>query len=145
MLKKILFPTDFSEASVRVKNKLKKMSDCGVGKIIMIHIMDERKLAFSEYIDSFSFGSFELDKNLKKKFQNRLDEWKEEMEKAGLKVTTDVVAGTPFTTILDYAKEKKVTSIFLGHKGLDKKTEGIMLGSTAEKIARKSDITVALI
>jgi len=29
--------------------------------------------------------------------------------------------------------------------GLDKKTEGIMLGSTAEKIARKSDITVALI
>ncbi|NOX66424.1 MAG: universal stress protein [Chlorobi bacterium] len=145
MLRKILFPTDFSEASVRVKDKLKKMSDCGIGKVVMIHIMDERKLAFSEYIDSFSFGSFKLEKTLKIKFQMKLDEWKIEMEKAGLKVTTDVVTGTPFTTILDYAKEEKMTSIFLGHKGHDKKTEGIMLGSTAEKIARKSDITVVLI
>ncbi len=145
MLRKILFPTDFSEASVRTKNKLKRMSECGIGKIIMVHIMDERKLAFSEYIDSFSFGSFKLDETLKTKFQEKLDKWKEEMEKAGLKVSTDIITGTPFTTIMDYAKEKKVTSIFLGHKGHDKKTEGIMLGSTAEKIARKSDITVVLI
>lgn len=145
MLRKILFPTDFTEASVRVKDKLKKMSDCGIGKVVMIHIMDERKLAFSEYIDGFSFGSFKLEKTLKIKFQMKLDEWKIEMEKAGLKVTTDIVAGTPFTTILDYAKEKKMTSIFLGHKGHDKKTDGILLGSTSEKIARKADITVVLI
>ncbi len=145
MLRKILFPTDFSKASVRVKKQLIKMKGCGVKEVVLLYIMDERRLAFAEYIDSFSFGSLNLDKTLKTKYQKKLNDWKTEMEKAGLKVKTDIINGTPFTSIMDYAKEKKMTSIFLGHSGHDKKGDDILLGSTAEKIARKSDITVALI
>ncbi|NOX17205.1 MAG: universal stress protein [Chlorobi bacterium] len=144
MFKRILFPTDFSEASVRVKNKLKKMTEYGIGEVIMLHIMDDRRLAYAEYIDAFSFGNFKLEETLRKEMQKKLDAWKAEMEKAGLKVSTHIISGTPFTSALDFAKEKRATSIFLGHRGRNKKGD-TSLGSTTEKITRKSDITVVLI
>lgn len=145
MLRKILFPTDFSEASVRVKKQLIKMKACGVREVVILYIMDDRRLAFAEYIDSFSFGSLNLDKTLKSKFIKELDNWKIEMEKAGLKVKTEIINGTPFTSIIDYSKKKGIKSIFLGHSGHNKKGNDFLIGSTAEKIARKSNITVALI
>ncbi len=145
MLRKILFPTDFSEASIRVKKQLIKMVNCGVKEVTLLYIMDEKRLAFAEYIDSFSFGSLNLDRTLKVKNQKRLNEWKIEMEKAGLKVKTAIINGTPFTSIIEYAKEKKMTSIFIGHTGHDKNKDNILLGSTAEKIARKASTSVVLI
>ena len=144
MLRNILFPTDFSEASVRVKNKLIKMASCGIKEVHLIHILDERKLAYAEYIDSFSFGSLMIDKNLKMEMENKLEKWKLEFEAVGIKVKTRIISGTPFDSTLEYAKANKVTSIYLGHNGHNRKDKTI-LGSTAEKVSRKSDITIVLI
>ena len=144
MLRKILFPTDFSEDSIRVKNTLKKISNCDISEIILFHIMNEKILGYSELIDGFSFGSLKIDKEIHARINRKLNKCKEELEKKGLKVSTKILTGTPFTTILSYAKEQNVSSIFLGHKG-HRKLEELLMSSTSEKIARKSDITVVLI
>jgi nucleotide-binding universal stress UspA family protein len=133
MLSKILFPTDFSEHSVKVKKELKKIAGCS-NQLILLNVLDNRLFPYINSID-----------NISKIAKANLNKWKSEFEKAGFKkVTTIFIEGVPFNVILETAEKKKVTSIFLGHQGANA-VERMLLGSTAEKVARKASVPVILI
>ncbi|RKY95514.1 MAG: universal stress protein [Ignavibacteriae bacterium] len=144
MLKKILCPTDFSESSEKVKNELKKLSGCNVKEVILLHVLDERLYSYSYYIDSFSIDSLNIQGEVQKSIEKKMNAWKKELEKAGLKVKTKIIEGIPFTEIISFAKENKVTSIMMGHQG-HSKVEEMLLGSTAEKVSRKAPVSVILV
>ncbi len=144
MLRKILFPTDFSEHSIKVKKELKKLANCSK-ELILLNVLDNRVYSYIDGIDNIEIQNLNLMGELSKSAKNKLEKWKAEFEKAGFKkVRILLIEGIPFHVILDTAEKKKVTSIFLGHQGLNS-IERMLLGSTAEKVARKSKVPVVLI
>ena len=144
MLRKILFPTDFSEHSIKVKKELKKLA--GFSKeLILLNVLDNRLFPYVDTIEGIEIENFNLMGNLTKIAKANLEKWKKEFTKAGFKkVTIVLIEGIPFDVILNFADKKKVTSIFLGHQGVSA-VERMLLGSTAEKVARKAKIPVVLI
>lgn len=144
MLKKILCPTDFSESSEKVKDEIIKLSKCNVEEVILLHVMDERLYAYSAYIDSFSIDNLDIQGELKEGIEKKMAPWKEELEKAGLKVRTEIIEGVPYSEIIRFARKNNVTSIIMGHQG-HSKVEEMLLGSTAEKVSRKSPVSVILV
>ena len=144
MLRKILFPTDFSEHSAKVKKELKKLSNFSK-ELIILNVLDSRIFPYIDGINGIEIENFDLMGELSKQANANLKKWKAEFEKAGFKkVRTILIEGTPFSTILDIADTKKVTSIFLGHQGTNA-VERMLLGSTAEKVSRKAKVPVVLI
>ncbi len=144
MLRKILFPTDFSEHSVKAKKELKKLASCSK-ELILLNVLDSRVFPYMDGIDYIEIENLNLMGDLSKNAKAKLEKWKAEFEKAGFKkVRILLIEGVPFHTILDTAEQKKVTSIFLGHQGVNA-VERMLLGSTAEKVARKAHVPVVLI
>jgi len=144
MLRKILFPTDFSEHSVKVKKELKKIA--GYSKeLILLNVLDNRLFPYTDSVEGIEIENLNLMETLTKAAESKLEKWKSEFEKAGFpKVRIVLLEGVPFDEILKIAEKKKVTSIFLGHQG-SSAVERLLLGSTAEKVARKSKVPVILI
>ncbi len=144
MLRKILFPTDFSEHSAKVKKELKKLA--GFSKeLILLNVLDNRLFPYVDSIEGIEIENLDLMGSLTKIAKVNLQKWKTEFEKAGFKkVRIVLIEGIPFDVILNIAEQKKVTSIFLGHQGVSA-VERMLLGSTAEKVARKSKVPVVLI
>lgn len=144
MFQRILFPTDFSEPAVKAKGELKKLSDCKVGEVHLMHVVDIRMLSFSEMLDSVDIADLELRAEFEKTARSRLQRWKKELEELGFTVHTHVKYGIPFVEIMEYAKETGATLIMMGHRGHGA-VEEVLLGSTAEKVARKAPIPVLLV
>lgn len=144
MLRKILFPTDFSEHAIKVKKELKKLTGCAK-ELIILNVLDNRIFPYLDTIDDIEIQNLNLMDSLSKIAEDNLMKWKAEFEKAGFqKVRILMKEGVPFNVILETAEQKKVTSIFLGHQGINA-VERMLLGSTAEKVARKSHIPVVLV
>jgi len=144
MLRKILFPTDFSEHSVKVKKELKKLAACSK-ELILLNVLDSRVFPYIDGIDNIEIENLNLMGELSKSAKHNLEKWKVEFEKVGFKkVRILLIEGIPFHIILDTAEQKKVTSIFLGHQGVGA-VERMLLGSTAEKVARKANVPVVLV
>ncbi len=144
MLRKILFPTDFSEHSIKVKKELKKLAPCSK-ELILLNVLDNRVYPYIAGIDSIEIENLDIMGEISESAEKSLNKWKTEFERAGFKkVRIMLLEGHPFHTILDVAEKKKVTSIFLGHQGTSA-VERMLLGSTAEKVSRKAKVPVVLI
>ena len=144
MLKKILFPTDFSKASQKAKKQIMKMKDCKIGKVILLNVIDARIFSYTTDLDVIEIDNLNLIGPYTESIKKRLADWKKEFTKAGIKVTTVISEGTPFNQILNVAEKEKVTSIILGHQGHGA-VERMLIGSTAEKVARKAKVPVIII
>ncbi|GBD89537.1 putative universal stress protein [bacterium BMS3Abin04] len=144
MFTKILFPTDFSEAAEKAKDKLVEMSKCNIGEIILLHVVDIRIFSYSTMLDIIEVDNWKKDGKLIKELNRKLDAWKDELEKAGLKVSTEIKEGIPFDEILKYSENNGVTLILLPSVGHGV-VERMLVGSTAEKVLRKSKVSVILL
>ncbi len=144
MLRKILFPVDFSENTQKVKKQLKKLADCS-REVILLHVIDIRMFSVPVYLDVPEVNDFILEKDVINNVKTQLGKIKTELEKAGFKkVRVMVEEGIPFDSILDVAESKKVTSIIIGDQG-HSAVERMLLGSTAEKVVRKAKVPVLVI
>jgi len=144
MLKKILLPTDFSEASEKVKKQILRMKDCKIGKVILLNVIDARIFSYSTELDIIEIDNLNLIGPYTESIKKKLAGWKKEFVKVGIKVSIEIREGTPFNQILEFAENNKITSIFIGHQGQGS-VERMLLGSTAEKVARKAKVPVIVI
>ncbi len=144
MFRKVLFPIDFSSSADKVVKHLKKVAQCGK-EVILLHVIDIRIFSAPVYLESPELTEFVVDKEMVKAVKEKMEKVKSQLEKAGFsKVRILIEEGIPFDTIIRIADEKKVTSIVLGHQG-HTAVERMLLGSTAEKVARKANSPVILI
>jgi nucleotide-binding universal stress UspA family protein len=144
MLRKILVPIDFSDTTEKVTKQLKKIAPCGK-EVILLHVIDIRMFSMPVYLESAELTEFTIEKEMVQSVKEKLGKIKEKLEKAGFaKVRVIVEEGIPFDTILDIAETKKVSSIFIGDQG-HTAVERMLLGSTAEKVARKAKVPVILV
>ena len=144
MFKKILFPTDFSEHAKQVKKELIKMKDCGIEEIVIIHVARKPIITVSPNSGEFVLNDMFIDDRVMTKAELKLKKWVSDFDGTCIKVSHDVVKGSAFEEILEYSEKENCTSIFMGVRGLTK-TEKHIIGSTAEKVARKAKVPVFLI
>lgn len=140
-LKKILFPTDFSDMSRQSLKFVKAFAEKFDAEVHVLHVVDE---AYQYWMavgpNSLPVGPppEEMLAGAKAELQKLADE---ELKTLTGGVVTEVSLGRPFLEIVRYAKEKSIDLIVLGTHGRSGLVQAL-LGSVAEKVVRKAPCPV---
>jgi nucleotide-binding universal stress UspA family protein len=138
-IKKILWPTDFSDFSFYALNYAVSFAKQCKAKLLILHVVDvflHDPAYFAPYVpDRSMFDDFE------KKAQARLEEVVRKRIPAGIETEAIVRAGRAFAEIVRAAKEKEADMIVIATHGRSGLSHA-MFGSTAEKVVRKAPCPV---
>jgi len=140
--KKILFPVDLSEASVKIVPFLKSLASRYDARIHLLFVARVFDYFTSMYVPHPSVSQFE--KEVIEGAEKRLYEFADESfaDVAGTK--TQVVAGDPSEEILSYIAAHGIDLVVMGthgRKGIDK----VIFGSVAERVVKSSPVPVMVL
>jgi len=142
MYKKILVPLDGSELSESVLDHVITIAtSCQVPEVVLLRVrepLDNRvRVALDPEIAK------ELDQAYHDEFANYLKGIARKLEKKGIVVKKEVLAGNPAKEILKYSRNNNVDLIIMsthGRSGVSR----IVFGSVANKIIRQTEVPVLL-
>ncbi|OPY11092.1 MAG: Universal stress protein [Syntrophus sp. PtaU1.Bin005] len=135
MFERILYPTDFSDVSMKAVRYVKQLKDAGAKEAIVLHVIDERSLVLTSHEIAIDFAAIENE--LRKAADERGNKILEELRERGLEARLKIVKGNPFKTILKTAQEEDVSLIVIGSHGRSN-VEEMLLGSVSEAVIRKA-------
>jgi len=139
-LKKVLYPTDFSEASLEALKYAVSFARSCHAKLILMHVINEK--IYSEGLSLARVSAPEaLGQEMAAEASRQLKMLIPAEERTGLDIEMVTLSGSPFAEIIRYAKEKDVDMIVIGTAGRSG-VEHMMFGSTAEKVVRKAHCPV---
>jgi len=139
-LKKILFPTDFSETSQEAASYAISFGREFKAKVFVLHVVNEK--IFTEGLNMPRVVSIEeLQKEMTAEARRRLKTLVPAEEAEGLDWETVIRQGEPFLEIIRFAREEDIDLIVIGTHGRSG-FEHIIFGSTAEKVVRKAPCPV---
>ena len=151
MFRKILFPTDFSEGSMRAIQRFERENSVEVNECILLHIIDEGHLEDLMNGYSFLYESEEremedIESKARENAMKKLAEMEERCRKvAELKTVRSLVRiGNPHEEIVRFAEEEDVSLILLPSHGKLGYSEEL-LGSTTIRVLRKTKRPVLII
>ena len=124
----IIFPTDFSENSMRAFHVILDMVRSGVENVTVLHVADPDSADDS-----------------KEDIMKRLQELEVDLVKAGAKkVDVKILFGDPSEKIIGYTEESEATLVVMGSQGRGF-LEEIFIGSVSHDMVRKSPVSVMLV
>jgi nucleotide-binding universal stress UspA family protein len=139
-IKKILYPTDFSEPSKVALEYAAELAKQFGAELEILHVMFDETQVVSFYLPQVTMQSLSTD--IETGSSKQLDEFiKNQTVLQGINYKTKLIKGTPFIEINKYAKETGADMIVIGthgRTGLDH----VLFGSTAEKVVRKAPCPV---
>jgi nucleotide-binding universal stress UspA family protein len=139
-LKKILYPTDFSESSLEALKYALSFAKSCQAKLILMHVVNEK--IFSEGLSLARVSAPEaLEQEMTAEAGRQLKMLIPAEERKGLDWEMVILYGMPFLEIIRYAKQNAVDMIIIGTHGRSG-VEHIIFGSTAEKVVRKASCPV---
>jgi universal stress protein A len=144
MIKKILYPTDFSKASRAALPILRDLAGRYEAEVHILHVVDLQSeflmdggymvpLLISYPIEQEQLAEF-AQKRLNEFVRDHLPDLQESVKKV-------VALGRPFAEIVQYAKDHAVDLIVIsthGHSAIG----SVLLGSVAEKVVHKAPCAV---
>ena len=138
MYKKILVPTDGSEAA---EKEVEKVGDLLVegGEIIIVSVAHE--LTAHQFQNKETIG--QLNQSFLDEAQYNVDKMKEKFD-SNVNITTKVVVGFPAESIVNVAEDEGVDLIAIASSGKGKVTK-FFIGSVAEKVIHSFNGDVLLI
>jgi nucleotide-binding universal stress UspA family protein len=137
---KVLVPYDGSEqAEDALRYAVRKHGDAD---IVALHVIDPVGKGGEKGTRAAWWNMWYEDRE--KLAEQRLEEVHEIAEDEGRDVTTDLSTGKPSEEIIEYAREENVDLIVMGRQG-ETGLSRVLLGSSAENVARHSDIPVTLV
>lgn len=139
-LKKILYPTDFSESSLEAMKYAVTFARDYKARLILMHVVNEQ--IFSEGLNLPRLAAPEaLEQELVAEATRQMRTLIPADVRAGVDVEHVILRGMPFLEIIRYAKANEVDLIVIGTHGRSG-MEHIIFGSTAEKVVRKAPCPV---
>ncbi len=142
MFKKILYPTDFSDASNKAIDYLVQLKDAGAKEIVILHVIDEKGI---DAVYRYGAGSaVEIIGAIEKEAREEGEKIEEKLRQVGLEVKLRIETGVPLKEILKVEGEEKVSAIVIGSHGKTNLQE-MVLGSVSEKVIRNSRNPVLVI
>ena len=144
MFEKILYPTDFSDASKKALNYIKKLKEAGTKEVVVLHVIDQREIEQLSHLPEIDVMAEDLETRKVAGAKKDMKEIEGELTKAGFKVKTRIDKGIPFRDILKAEEEEDVSVVVLGSHGKSCIAE-MLLGSVSEKVVRKSTKPVLVV
>jgi nucleotide-binding universal stress UspA family protein len=140
--KKILFPVDLSQTSIKIVPFVKSLASRYGARIHLLFVARVFDYFTSMYVPHPSVSQFE--KEVLEGAEKRLYEFAEESFKDLPEAKTKVVAGDPSEEILSYIAAQGIDLVVMGthgRKGLDK----VIFGSVAERVVKSSPVPVMVV
>jgi nucleotide-binding universal stress UspA family protein len=151
MIDRILVATDASAASNRALKMAVQFAGQHNAELLIVHVIRDMQIPFEiKEIPELEFNKFEAFNDAREEVMRKIAETvlrtaKEKAEKAGAdKVQTAIGTGDPATSILGFAKRRKVDMIVVGTRGLGK-LKGTILGSVSRKITNNAETTCLIV
>jgi len=147
MTKRILLPTDGSDAAERAGEDAIAMADVGGQDIIVLYVIDTSYLNALPQRDLREQLSDELRKEGEEaveKFKKRLEESQCEGYCKNINLITMIKEGKPADVILKTADEENVDLITMGKSGKNG-LEKLILGNTTERVVRGAKVPVHVV
>jgi len=151
MINSILVATDASAASNRALKMAVQIAGLHNAELLIIHVIRDMQIPFDiKEIPELEANTFESFNDAREEIMRKIAESvlrnaKEKAEKAGAnKVQTAIGTGDPATSILSFAKRRKVDMIVVGTRGLGK-LKGTILGSVSRKITNNAEASCLIV
>ena len=151
MIKSILVATDASAASNRALKMAVQIAGQHNAALLIIHVIRDMQIPFeikeipeleSKKFDSFNDAREDI---MRKIAESVLRKAREKAEQAGAKkVQTAIGTGDPATSILGFARRRKVDMIVVGTRGLGK-LKGRILGSVSRKVTNNAETSCLIV
>lgn len=138
-IKKVLFPTDFSENSNYAFDYARDLSQKLGARLYILHVIHELIDTTGFYIPNISLD--QLQKDLEEGAEKMMGKFLKEKMGDFKDYEFMNVIGLPHIEILQAARDKKIDMIVMGthgRTGIDK----VLFGSTAEKVVKKAPCPV---
>ena len=141
-LKKILYPTDFSEYSLAALSYAVRLAQQNDAELFCLHVveMPQEEYLTSEYMVPLNVPHVPEDKVLRNA-RARMERFMAENLSGIDRVTSRVLKGIPFIEIIRYAREQSIDLIVIGTHG-HSALAAMLLGTVAEKVVRKAPCPV---
>ena len=141
-LKKILYPTDFSEYSLTALQYAVSITKQNDAELYCLHVVDmpQEEYLTQEYMVPLNVPHVPEDKVLRTA-RARMKRFEAENLSEIEKVTSRVLVGVPFVEIIRYAREQSIDLIVIGTHG-HSAIAAMLLGTVAEKVVRKAPCPV---
>jgi nucleotide-binding universal stress UspA family protein len=141
-LKKILYPTDFSEYSLAALPYAVSLTKQNNAEMYCLHVveMPQEEYLTSEYMVPLNVPHVPKDKVLRTA-RARMKRFVTEDLSEIDKVTSRVLVGVPFIEIIRYAGDQSIDLIVIGTHG-HSAMAAMLLGTVAEKVVRKASCPV---
>jgi nucleotide-binding universal stress UspA family protein len=139
-LKKILVPTDFSNASEAALAYGKAMAETFKAALHVLHVIEDPFVhgwTSEGYVAALPSFRAEMEKSAREHLDSMLTE--EERKQLQAELVTKL--GSPFVEIVRYAKNESIDLIVMGTHGRGPVAH-MLLGSVAEKVVRKAPCPV---
>jgi len=135
-LRRILYPTDFSDTAERAFRYVERMVERGCQRVTLLHVQDEVKIGkhLEDRLQEFN----QIDWGRLQRLQRRLE------AKGAADVRKQLAYGHPTTVILERARTCDHSLIVMGSQGRGF-IEEVFLGSVAHNVARNAPLPVLLI
>lgn len=140
-LKRILFPTDFSDNSRYALEHAIAMAKAFEARLFVLHVVDTYEFPPDLMLHHLALEPKRVTEAFVKEAEGKMKALAARARRAGLESTTVVLTGKPFTEIIAFAREKRMHLIVMGTHGLSGLAH-TLLGSTAEKVVRKAPCPV---
>ncbi len=137
-LKKILYPTDFSDYASHAQSYVVELAKKFDAEVLIIHVTSGSVFPVT-YSIGVDFG--DLDLQIQNAAKNHMQKIEERIGAEGVKVSSELPVGEPFPEIVRSARREVVELIIMathGHGAI----KHMFLGSTAEKVVRKAPCPV---
>jgi len=151
MIKSILVATDASAASNRALKMAAQFAAQHDADLLIVHVIRDMQLPFEiKEIPELESHQFESFNNAREEIMRKIAETvlraaREKAEKAGAnKVQTAIGTGDPATSILSFAKRRKMDMIVIGTRGLGK-LKGKILGSVSRKVSNNAETSCLIV
>jgi nucleotide-binding universal stress UspA family protein len=151
MINSILVATDASAASNRALEMAVQIAGQHNAALLIIHVIRDMQIPFDikeipelepNRVESFNDAREDI---MRKIAETVLRKAKEKAEKDGAnKVQTAIGTGDPATSILGFAKRRKVDMIVVGTRGLGK-LKGTILGSVSRKVTNNAETSCLIV
>ena len=139
-IKKVLFATDFSEASDAALEYATAMAGAFHATLHVLHVLED--LAAHAWTTEVYVAALPgVHEEMERQARERLDQIFDPDERARLQVQTALRVGSPFVEIVRYARDEKMDLIVMGTHGRGAIAH-MLLGSVAERVVRKAPCPV---
>ncbi len=143
MTKHVLVPVDDSDrASQALEFVLEEYPDA---TITALHVIDPADFYAATGIEGGAMANYDrIKENHERRAEQVLESARDHAEEAGVEIETDHVLGGVSRTIIEYIDEHDVDHVVIGSHGRTG-ARRILLGSVAEKVARRSPVPVTIV